>query len=246
MKTQAIGGAMVQPQWSRIKSPLVAPLTFAALAIGAFAVAAALLSAPFYRHFIDEDGAVETASWLSWLGAVAALGFWLSRNRGSRSTAMIVVLMVFCFLCGGEEASWGQRILGFKTPAALHVVNKQDETNLHNIGSISAFSNGFFLLATLFFLLPRWAKMRGRYPILNLIDPDATRIYLLGLATWVIIGLRFGTLGFSPLSLWGYYSQMDDEIYEFFAAFSFFAFALLLPSTAHQGEPLAAATGDSP
>ncbi len=51
--------------------------------------------------------------------------------------------------------------------------------------------------------------------------------YLIGLLTWIIIGVRFGTLGFHPFSLWGYYTQMDDEIFELFAAYSFFSFSFL-------------------
>ncbi|HYT83488.1 MAG TPA: hypothetical protein VEK86_08550, partial [Gemmatimonadales bacterium] len=53
------------------------------------------------------------------------------------------------------------------------------------------------------------------------------RVYGIGLVAWVVVGLRFGTLGFSPLSLWGYYTQIDDEIWEFFAAFGFFSLAAL-------------------
>ena len=60
-----------------------------------------------------------------------------------------------------------------------------------------------------------------------IVDPFVARLYGIGLAAWLIVGVRFGTLGFSPLSLWGHYSQSDDEIWEFFAAFSFFALAAL-------------------
>src|SRR5207247_705105 len=35
------------------------------------------------------------------------------------------------------------------------------------------------------------------------------------------------TPAFSPLSLWGYYTQMDEEIWEFYAALGFLALAAL-------------------
>ena len=44
----------------------------------------------------------------------------------------IVLALVF-FLFTMEEISWGQRILGFGTPAALEGVNQQDETTIHNL-----------------------------------------------------------------------------------------------------------------
>ena len=42
---------------------------------------------------------------------------------------------------------------------------------------------------------------------------------------WMVI--FFGTLGFYPFSLWGYYTQMDDEIFECLAAFSYLSFSIL-------------------
>jgi hypothetical protein len=37
------------------------------------------------------------------------------------------------FFLGGEEISWGQRLFGWGTPAALRRVNAQDETDIHNL-----------------------------------------------------------------------------------------------------------------
>ena len=37
------------------------------------------------------------------------------------------------FFGGGEEISWGQRILGLQTPDAIAEVNNKDEINLHNL-----------------------------------------------------------------------------------------------------------------
>jgi hypothetical protein len=65
------------------------------------------------------------------------------------------------------------------------------------------------------------------YHGLPMVEPTSTRVYLLSLAVWISVGIRFGTLGFHPFSLWGYYGQLDDEIFELLAAYSFLSFALL-------------------
>ncbi len=218
-------------------------LTGLALAIAAGSLALALFRAPAYLNFIAEDGPVENGSYLAWLVAALAMARWVWQNRAHHSAMIVGVALLLSFLiCGGEEISWGQRIIGFKTPTVLHLLNKQDEMNLHDIGSISLFSNAFFALATLFFLLPLFQNLRSRYRLLRLVHADATRVYVIGLATWIIVGLRFGTLGFSPLSVWGYYTQLDDEIYEFFAAYAFCAFALLIPATENSPAPVELST----
>lgn len=80
-----------------------------------------------------EDGFLETATAVMLLlaGALAA------RVALAHGAALRVRLMhgflVFLFLfMAGEEISWGQRILGFRTPEALAAVNVQNEANLHN------------------------------------------------------------------------------------------------------------------
>lgn len=40
-----------------------------------------------------------------------------------------------CIYFAGEEASWGQHYFRWATPEALHGLNDQNETNLHNIGT---------------------------------------------------------------------------------------------------------------
>ncbi len=56
-----------------------------------------------------------------------------------------------------------------------------------------------------------------------------TYIFLISLSIWVFVGIRFGTLGFHPFSFYAekYYTQMDDEVFEFLAAYSFFAFSIM-------------------
>ena len=50
-------------------------------------------------------------------------------------TLAIAGLSLMCFAIAGEEASWGQHLVGWSTPDGWAEVNDQQETNLHNIGS---------------------------------------------------------------------------------------------------------------
>jgi hypothetical protein len=47
--------------------------------------------------------------------------------------AFFLILAIVMFIGAGEEISWGQRILGFKTPEALEKINVQGEFTFHNI-----------------------------------------------------------------------------------------------------------------
>ncbi|MBX3363784.1 MAG: hypothetical protein KF866_03375 [Phycisphaeraceae bacterium] len=47
----------------------------------------------------------------------------------------LALWILACIYFAGEEASWGQWYFGWETPPALAEVNKQEETNIHNISS---------------------------------------------------------------------------------------------------------------
>ena len=147
-----------------------------------------------------------------------------------------IILIIFFIVCAGEEITWGQRIFGIKSPEILKAINVQNETTLHNIGSISIFSNAFFLLTLIFFLFIPFLKWKF-FKLENFLNfysfPTPNRfvvyVFLVSLFIWLFIGIRFGTLGFHPFSFYAqkYYTQMDDEIFELFAAYSFFAFSIM-------------------
>ena len=211
-------------------------LVLVAIAMGVVAVTLAVASPTAYRAFIKEDGIVEYGSALGWLSAalcgVAALP--LDRRRFGMKMLFYALFVGFLVFAGGEEISWGQRILGYQTPETLAAVNKQREVNIHDIGSITVFANAFFVVTTVCCLVIPWLLRRApawriylRQLNLPIIDPMVARVYTIGLTVWVIVGVRFGTLGFSPLSLWHEYTQLDDEIWEFYAALGFCALAAL-------------------
>ena len=201
----------------------------------------AFMDVKTYRTLIREDGIVEYGSAVLWFLAAIAMSLRLfSRPVPHRPRAyhlgFVLLFVAFFLVCCGEEISWGQRIFDIETSDWLTKVNVQNELTLHNIGSISVFANVFFLLVVSFFVV---------IPVVSLKFPESCRslkylsfptpskfaigVFLVALTTWVIIGLRFGTLGFHPYSFYteNYYTQMDDEVFEFLIAFSFFSFSVL-------------------
>jgi hypothetical protein len=52
----------------------------------------------------------------------------------NRKRKYFFLLMAVVFIFGaGEEISWGQRLIGFETPAKMHELNVQEEFNFHNL-----------------------------------------------------------------------------------------------------------------
>ena len=95
------------------------------------------------RAWTREDGPVESAGALAFFAASCAFGaVYRASRRGGRTfwTARLfkghpgyLALCAALFVVGMEEISWGQRVLGLKTPDAIARVNRQRELNLHNL-----------------------------------------------------------------------------------------------------------------
>lgn len=92
-----------------------------------------------FRDIIyEEDGVFETATavvLLICVGFLIVAGVqraWPKNRPLACSMFFMALVCIFLFL---EEISWGQRIFGWETPDHLGEINKQSETNLHNIFS---------------------------------------------------------------------------------------------------------------
>lgn len=193
-----------------------------------------------YRFLISEDGVIEYGSAIFWFLSAIIMCYHMlmtsKREFNKHQLFFNMVLMAFFIVCGGEEISWGQRLISIKTPDLISSVNVQNEITLHNIGSISVFSNAFFVLTAAFFLcVPFLIRKNDRIKsvlyFLHFPTPNrfAIYVYVGSLLIWLFVGIRFGTLGFHPFSFFPeqYYNQMDDEVFEFCAAYSFFCFSIL-------------------
>lgn len=77
----------------------------------------------------SEDRLFEWLTALCFLFTSVLFGLLFIRRRN----IFFIVFSIVFFFGFGEEISWGQRIIGFKTPDAIHMHNVQREFNLHNI-----------------------------------------------------------------------------------------------------------------
>ena len=60
----------------------------------------------------------------------------LLKRLGHPRIAVVYYLVALLFVLAAlEEISWGQRLFGWGTPQALSEINKQQETNIHNIAA---------------------------------------------------------------------------------------------------------------
>jgi hypothetical protein len=105
-------------------------LAFAAL--GVVLVGLIWLASPtMAERWTAEDGAVENLTLVLYLAAIAVASWALIRGRPTHR-GYLILWIVLSVVFVGEEMSWGQRIFGFSTPAALSD-NVQGETNIHNL-----------------------------------------------------------------------------------------------------------------
>lgn len=160
---------------------IVAGLPFLVVLMG---LGTALAGKETYKLFTGEDGIAETLQVVFYaiaLGLSLNVGRRLWRN-GQRFEGLLYFLLTggFCFLVG-EELSWGQRLIGWSTPETLGAINKQQETNLHNIEGVGYTFKWIQLLvgaygAVLPLVLPSWTSLARYRSTLALLIPHFTLV----------------------------------------------------------------------
>lgn len=109
------------------------------LATGLLLLASARLWPKFNDAWIEgEQGLLELSHVVIPLAAlvIALRILAMGRLRGRPwLTAWVALAALACFYIAGEEASWGQQFLQWKTPDGWREINDQQETNLHNVSS---------------------------------------------------------------------------------------------------------------
>ena len=101
-------------------------------------VVAALFGKAAYKWYTGEDRFAENLQVVFWvISFVLSLIIVQKNTRDHKIYAILYgILCVGIFFIIGEELSWGQRFFGWVTPESMKVLNKQDETNIHNIYGI--------------------------------------------------------------------------------------------------------------
>lgn len=187
---------------------------------------------------VTEDGLVEYATAFGFLGASVA--FFLSGldRFGGLTSARARLwrwgFALLCFLAAGEEVSWGQRVLGLSTPAALQESNVQDELNLHNLDGIhqSIRAVGLLFLVTVFAAIPLAHRLRPR--VRELVDRWSFPVFPAWPAGWWVAGVCFMVVP----RLFGGQDWMLDEVGELFLAVAFVLYSVSLSSDRTEASPL--------
>ncbi|MBW8011292.1 MAG: hypothetical protein FVQ83_08635 [Chloroflexi bacterium] len=147
-------------------------------------------------HYL-EDGLFEYLTAINYLAAslLIAISIWSVRKldslRNARNYKVIIttltLILIFFFVIGMEEISWGQRIIGWETPTPLTRLNYSDETNIHNI--FTPFFKNLYRGFGLFFLISLivgWLFVRRWHPFFyHIIFPHPNLIVLVYLITLV-------------------------------------------------------------
>lgn len=101
---------------------------------------------PFlYNGILQEDRFVEWLSAALFLAAGSLRVMAAVRQR----RAFDFLVGLFCIFVGGEEFSWGQRLLGFTPPDVFLEHNTQQEFTLHNFADIFGKPKGMLILSLL-------------------------------------------------------------------------------------------------
>lgn len=110
-----------------------------------------------YEHLLREDGPVEYLTAILFLAAAVLAARVALASSPSRHSALLAWLAAAALLwLGGEEISWGQRIVGWDTPEAIMAVNTHEETNLHNMAFMQSRLDFFYIAAGLYGMCGWW------------------------------------------------------------------------------------------
>ncbi len=192
--------------------------------------ATALLGKHAYKAFTGEDGISENLQVLFWtfaliLGLVVMGRLW---QKGSKIFALLyLVLNIGIVFIVGEEISWGQRIFGWETSEELKAINKQEETNLHNIEGVGDKIKWLHVLigsyGTIFPLLALLFRADARYrEALSLLVPHYTLLpHFFATLVWRLQA----NLWKPPKSLYFVITEYS-EVMELVLAVAFFMFLL--------------------
>ncbi|MAA74819.1 MAG: hypothetical protein CMN28_08940 [Salinisphaeraceae bacterium] len=174
------------PAWFWLGLPIV-------LYLGHFA--ARLVGEAFYETWMHgEFGVTEMVTLAILASSIVIAGLCLPMARrlghGLLTAWLIVFLLGVIYFCG-EEASWGQHIMGWEASAEWAALNDQNETNLHNtdgiVGSLlDQLPRTLLTFGALIggFLLPLIRRLRDR-PL----DADGPWYWIMPTGVCMAIGL---------------------------------------------------------
>jgi len=173
-------------------------------------------------HMFDEDTFGENLSVL--IPAFASFLFFrlfFSRKiEGEKRNYFYLFFGSFLFFIAAEEFTWGQRVLGLKTPEAWQDINVQGELNLHNLKWFDPNSLVTLILFVFGIAIPAVNRISKSFK--TFLKKISFPVFPPAACVAVVIGLTFDLI-------WrlGFYHQAD-EIRELFLYFGFLYLAFNL------------------
>jgi hypothetical protein len=171
---RTLTGRRESTRWTGAAPPVPLLVVLALAAAVVLLYLTLLLGDAAATWLIREDHPIELGGALCLLAASAACLVLWHRVRGDarwpRVRRLSLLLLAVLFFFGfGEEISWGERIFGFSAPDSVSDVNKQGETNVHNLeifgGSLDAdnlFQVFWLTMGVIIPLLALWPPARSR------------------------------------------------------------------------------------
>ena len=190
--------------------------------------ATALGGKQLYKWFTGEDGFAETMQVVFYTLALVFCMFVVNKlwQSGRRTIAALYVLVALglVFMLG-EELSWGQRIWGWDTPETMRELNKQEETNLHNIYGVGSTFKWLQLVVGAYgTLLPLMVwKLQGLQRFRGFLDRIVPHYSLIPYFVMLFVWRIYRNVFDPPRQLYFVVSEYN-EVLELVLAMGFFLF----------------------
>jgi len=178
---------------------------------------------PLLAWITREDSVSQSVSAICYL--VAACIFFVEWIQGRFRNIFMLGYALLFLAVGGEEISWGQRIIGVQTPEALMELNVQKETNLHNIDGIHQHVRVIGLLVVLIIAVLMPLTERWIMSIRRLYSRLMIPIVPLWTLPLTILAFLFMAV---PRAFWDKPVYTLDEIGELYLSLVFLFFAIAI------------------
>ncbi|MCA9370128.1 MAG: hypothetical protein H6774_02350 [Pseudomonadales bacterium] len=165
-----------------------------------------------------EDSVFEYLTCFFFFGAAATLSVAGWSLRHSKTALLKLLAVVLCtgglvfFVAGGEEISWGQRLLGIETPEEIAKVNSQQEITIHNLDGIIEYVYYAYWIISVYcataWIIPFVLKKMGRQSVANALDVFCPSPKLFG---WFVPMLLYVPLRETEsYAVWGHWEEMSE------------------------------------
>lgn len=119
----------------------------------------------FFKKIVQEDNFVENTQFFVVLIS-SIISFLIAKYFIKINKIFFILYLIFTiilFLIAGDEISWGQRILNYKTPQKIEIQNTQNELTFHNLESVVNYIWIIYLIISIYGSLSHLLKFPIKY-----------------------------------------------------------------------------------